>query len=123
MEKPAASSEIRKEELVSKTTAFAILMLNFVEKKRGNRISLKYNNKKKMSRREANEGAPLQTLGVQNINNFACHYVVIDFVLVYEENDGEETPREVIRFRRRYMNNLQKSQLEFEEVSSLRNMS
>lgn len=123
MEKPAASSEIRKEELVSKTTAFAILMLNFVEKKRGNRISLKYNNKKKMSRREANEGAPLQTLGVQNINNFACHYVVIDFVLVYEENDGEETPREVIRFRRRYMNNLQKSQLEFEEVSSLKNMS
>ena len=33
VEKLAASSEIRKEELVSKTTAFAILMLNFVEKK------------------------------------------------------------------------------------------
>lgn len=42
----------------------------------------------------------------------------IDFVLVYEENDGEETPREVIRFRRKYMNNLQKSQLEFEEEKS-----
>lgn len=76
-----------------------------------------------MSRREANEGAPLQTLGVQNIVNFKWHYVVLDFVLVYEENDGEETPREVIRFRRKYMNNLQKSQLEFEEVSSLKNMS
>lgn len=45
MEKPAASSGIRKEELVSKTTAFGILMLNFV-KKRGNRVSLNYNNKK-----------------------------------------------------------------------------
>lgn len=66
MEKLAASSEIRKEELVSKTTAFAILMLNFVEKKkRGNRVSLNYIKK----RREANEGAPLQTLGVQNIVN------------------------------------------------------
>ena len=45
MEKLAVSSEIRKEELVSKTTAFGILMLNFV-KKRGNRASLNYNNKK-----------------------------------------------------------------------------
>ena len=42
MEKLAASSEIRKEELVSKTTAFAILMINFVEKKRGNRVSLNF---------------------------------------------------------------------------------
>lgn len=76
-----------------------------------------------MSRRKANDGAPLQTLGVQNINNFACHYVVLDFVLVYEENNDEETPKEILRFRRKYMNNLQKSQLEFEEVSSLKNMS
>ena len=67
MEKLAASSEIRKEELVSNTTAFAIFMLNFVEKKRRNRVSLNYNNKKKMSRREANEGAPLQTLDVRII--------------------------------------------------------
>ena len=47
MEKPAASSEIRKEELVSKTTAFAILLLNFGEKKTGNRVSLNYNNNNK----------------------------------------------------------------------------
>ena len=70
MEKPAASLEIRREELVSKKTAFVIFMLDFEEKKRGNRVSLNYNNEK-MSRREANEGAPLQTLGVQNIVNFA----------------------------------------------------
>jgi len=76
-----------------------------------------------MSRREASKGAPLQTLRVQNIVNFACHYVVLDFVLVYEESNDEETPKEVLRFRRKYMNNLQKSQLEFEEVSSLKNMS
>lgn len=47
MEKLAASSEIIREELVSKKTAFAIFMLNFEEKKRGNRVSLNYNNKKK----------------------------------------------------------------------------
>ena len=70
MEKPAASLEIRREELVSKKTAFAIFMLDFEEKKRGNRVSLNYNNEK-MSRREANGGALLQTLGVQNIVNFA----------------------------------------------------
>lgn len=90
---------------------------------RRNQFSLPVlNNNKKLCRREANEGAPLQTLDVLNIINFACHYVVLDFVLVYEENDDEETPREVSRFRRRYMNNLQKSQLEFEEVSFLKNM-
>lgn len=33
MEKPAASLEIRREELVSKKTAFAIFMLDFEEKK------------------------------------------------------------------------------------------
>ncbi|CAH3190102.1 unnamed protein product, partial [Porites evermanni] len=42
----------------------------------------------------------------------------IDFVLVYEENNDEETPKEILRFRRKYMNNLQKSQLEFEEEKS-----
>ena len=81
------------------------------------------NNNNKLSRREANESEPLLTLDVQDIINFGCHYVVLDFVLVYEENDGEETSREVLRFRRKYMNNLQKSQLEFEEVSFLENMS
>lgn len=34
MEKPAASLEIRREELVSKKTAFAIFMLDFAEKER-----------------------------------------------------------------------------------------
>ena len=41
---------------------------------------------------------------------------LLDFVLVYEEIEGEETPKSVLRFRKKYMSNLQKSQLEFEEV-------
>ena len=36
--------------------------------------------------------------------------------MVYEEIEGEETPKETLRYRKKYMNNLQKSQLEFEEV-------
>jgi len=42
----------------------------------------------------------------------------IDFVLVYEDIEGEETPKDVLRYRKKYMNNLQKSQLEFEEETS-----
>ena len=45
----------------------------------------------------------------------SCPFV-LDFVLVYEEIEGEETPKETLRYRKKYMNNLQKSQLEFEEV-------
>ena len=44
-----------------------------------------------------------------------CHFV-LDFVLVYEEINDELPTKEVLRFRNRYMKNLQKSQLEFEEV-------
>ena len=40
-------------------------------------------------------------------------------MLVYEDIEGEETPKDVLRYRKKYMNNLQKSQLEFEEVSFL----
>lgn len=40
----------------------------------------------------------------------------LDFVLVYEVLDGHDTPKYVLRHRKKYMNNLQKSQLEFEEV-------
>ena len=124
VEKLAASSEIRKEELVS----LYYFNAKFWWKKRGKRVSLNNNNNNnnnnnKLSRREANESEPLLTMDVQDIINFGYHYVVLDFVLVYEENDGEETSREVLRFRRKYMNNLQKSQLEFEEVSFLENMS
>lgn len=36
--------------------------------------------------------------------------------MVYEQIEGEETPKSVLRFRKKYMSNLQKSQLEFEEV-------
>lgn len=39
--------------------------------------------------------------------------------MVYEDIEGEETPKDVLRYRKKYMNNLQKSQLEFEEVSFL----
>ncbi|XP_068699332.1 anoctamin-7-like [Montipora foliosa] len=42
----------------------------------------------------------------------------IDFVLVYEELDGKDTPKDVLRHRKKYMNNLRKSQLEFEEEKS-----
>lgn len=41
---------------------------------------------------------------------------LLDFVLVYEEFNDEPPTKEVLRFRNRYMKNLQKSQLEFEEV-------
>ena len=40
----------------------------------------------------------------------------LDFILAYEEIDDEPPSKETLRFRRKYMNNLQKSQLEFEEV-------
>ena len=40
----------------------------------------------------------------------------LDFVLVYEEINDNPPTKEVLRFRNRYMKNLQKSQLEFEEV-------
>lgn len=40
----------------------------------------------------------------------------LDFVLAYEEFDNEPASKETLRYRRRYMKNLQKSQLEFEEV-------
>ncbi|XP_027049468.1 anoctamin-7-like [Pocillopora damicornis] len=42
----------------------------------------------------------------------------IDFVLAYEEFDNEPASKETLRYRRRYMKNLQKSQLEFEEEQS-----
>ncbi|KAL9970224.1 hypothetical protein ACROYT_G022562 [Oculina patagonica] len=42
----------------------------------------------------------------------------IDFVLVYEEIDAEPPSKETLRFRKKYMKNLQKSQLEFEEEKS-----
>lgn len=42
----------------------------------------------------------------------------IDFVLVYEVLDGHDTPKYILRHRKKYMNNLQKSQLEFEEEKS-----
>ncbi|XP_022788372.1 anoctamin-7-like [Stylophora pistillata] len=42
----------------------------------------------------------------------------IDFVLAYEEFDDEPASKETLRYRRRYMKNLQKSQLEFEEEQS-----
>ena len=41
---------------------------------------------------------------------------ILDFVLVYEDLDGKDTPKDVLRHRKKYMNNLRKSQLEFEEV-------